>query len=338
MSTETTTPKVARSATSQKHPQILKERQEPFHTLCRPESESFRADVQDQWRTSARRTQRSVKIASLEEKRSAVIDELDALGSWLFRRLRDSVVLRIQVGLSLTADVDQSKTWAWDECGTDLALAVIPDAYQFRFESNHERTGERVLVGNLAKYRQKFGEDAIEAVTYPLTQQDSDFFEALVANWLRIACDSCGLSQCLPAWTWSDKGDENMPKAEGPRLRNGSYRSQQTNTLLNQATATLRREIENARSFAYQQVISLMGKSNGAREAESTDKDLKMANIKMADPVKYPRMTAKEAMAALGLSRSAIYDHRTIERASTGNKSVRFTTQSILNTRNSPPE
>jgi len=250
-------PKISTRGGNQKYLQTLEEKQVLFHTFTLPEINSFRADVQDQWRTSARRTQRSVRIASLGEKRSAVIDELDALVSWLFNRLRDSVVLRLQIGISLTADVDQSFTWAWDGCGTDLALAVIPDAYQFRFKSNHERAGERVPVGNLAKYRREFGEDAIEVVTYPLSQQNSGFFEALLANWLSVACDSSGLAQNPPAWASADPADGSLPQAEGPFLTDGRYTAEQTNTLLNQSVAKLRQEIDNAWSYAHQHVIRL---------------------------------------------------------------------------------
>ena len=276
MPTKATTPKISTRARSQKHLQTLAEKQALFHTFTRPEINSFRADVQDQWRTSARRTQRSVRIASLGEKRSAVIDELDALVSWLFNRLRDSVVLRLQIGISLTADVDQSFAWAWDGCGTDLALAVIPDAYQFRFKSNHERAGEQVPVGNLAKYCREFGEHAIEVVTYPLSQQNSGFFEALLANWLRVACDCSGLAQFPPVWASADPADGSPPKTEGPFLTDGRYTAEQTNALLNQSVAKLRHEIDNAWSDAHQHVIRLASADRGNEKLSwSRSRDLK---------------------------------------------------------------
>jgi hypothetical protein len=49
----------------------------------------------------------------------------------------------------------------------------------------------------------------------------------------------------------------------------------------------------------------------------------------IADPGRYPRMTAEEVMAYLCLSPSAVYEHRKLERVSTGGRAVRFTTLSV---------
>ena len=63
-----------------------------------------------------------------------------------------------------------------------------------------------------------------------------------------------------------------------------------------------------------------------------------MAKTKMENPAQYPRMTAREAAAALQLGKSAIYQHPLLEKAGTGTGKVLFTTKSVLAVRNSPPE
>lgn len=67
------------------------------------------------------------------------------------------------------------------------------------------------------------------------------------------------------------------------------------------------------------------------------DRYLIQADRKMNDPDRYPTMTAQEAMAALNLSSSKVYDHHHLERVSTGTRAVRFTTKSVLAVKNSPP-
>lgn len=83
-------------------------------------------------------------------------------------------------------------------------------------------------------------------------------------------------------------------------------------------------------------------KNEVARESKAgltfTDRHLVRANNKMSDPKKYPDMTAKEAMAALQLGKSAIYEHPGLARVPTGTRAVRFTTQSVIDIKNSPPE
>jgi hypothetical protein len=68
------------------------------------------------------------------------------------------------------------------------------------------------------------------------------------------------------------------------------------------------------------------------------DRDRQMAKIKTENPARYPRMTAREAAAALQLSKSAIYEHPLLERAGTGASKVLFTTKSVLAVKNSSPE
>jgi hypothetical protein len=59
---------------------------------------------------------------------------------------------------------------------------------------------------------------------------------------------------------------------------------------------------------------------------------------KMNDPAAHPRMDPKEVMVALELSKSAVYEHKGLERVATGTRAVRFSTKSVVALRNSPPE
>jgi len=61
-------------------------------------------------------------------------------------------------------------------------------------------------------------------------------------------------------------------------------------------------------------------------------------NRKLSDPSKYPILNPREVMCALSLSKSAVYEHKDLERSSTGNRAVRFTTASVLAVKNSSPE
>jgi hypothetical protein len=62
------------------------------------------------------------------------------------------------------------------------------------------------------------------------------------------------------------------------------------------------------------------------------------ARRKMGDPAANPEMDAKEVMVALGLSKSAVYEHPRLDRVSTGIRAVRFTTKSVLALKDSAPE
>ncbi len=68
------------------------------------------------------------------------------------------------------------------------------------------------------------------------------------------------------------------------------------------------------------------------------DRDRQMAKTKMENPARYPRMTAREAAAALQLSKSAIYEHPLLEKAGTGTSKVLFTTKSVLAVKDSLPD
>jgi hypothetical protein len=69
-----------------------------------------------------------------------------------------------------------------------------------------------------------------------------------------------------------------------------------------------------------------------------SEHDLEMANRKMSDPAKYPVMTAREVMACLQIGKSTVYEHPGLERAPTGTKAARFTTQSVIAVKKSAPE
>jgi hypothetical protein len=77
----------------------------------------------------------------------------------------------------------------------------------------------------------------------------------------------------------------------------------------------------------------------GARSAtSSTNRHFESARRKISDPLKSPHMSAHEVMAILGISKSAVYDHSKLVRASTGTGKVLFTTESVLAVKNSAPE
>jgi predicted DNA-binding transcriptional regulator AlpA len=65
---------------------------------------------------------------------------------------------------------------------------------------------------------------------------------------------------------------------------------------------------------------------------------LTSAQRKLDDPKKFPTMDPKEVMAVLGLSKSAVYDHLTLQRVSTGTRSVLFKTKSVKAVQESSPE
>lgn len=75
-----------------------------------------------------------------------------------------------------------------------------------------------------------------------------------------------------------------------------------------------------------------------ARELAPRNRHLASANRCMSDPDRCPTMTAHEVVAALGLSKSAVYDHPRLVRGSTGTRAVRLTTKSVLAVKNSAPE
>ena len=62
------------------------------------------------------------------------------------------------------------------------------------------------------------------------------------------------------------------------------------------------------------------------------------ARRKMGDPAANPEMDAREVMAALGLSKSAVYEHKGLDRVSNGTRAVRFATKSVVALKLSAPE
>jgi hypothetical protein len=79
-------------------------------------------------------------------------------------------------------------------------------------------------------------------------------------------------------------------------------------------------------------------KFNDVEKYLSESHDLTRANLKMKDPDRNYVMSAKEVMAVLGISKSAVYEHKGLELASTGTKAKRFTAKSVMAIKNSPPD
>ena len=82
-------------------------------------------------------------------------------------------------------------------------------------------------------------------------------------------------------------------------------------------------------------IVPLRTKAN---DRKITDHDRDGAERALNDPKKYPSMTAREIAAALNTSIQAVYKHPELELFPTGNRSRRWTTESVLAIRNSLPE
>jgi len=179
--------------------------------------------------------------------------------------------------------------------------------------------------------------------------------------WLRQACDGpldferyeSGRPEpwCAPVWVAQSR---NWP--DDPRKLNERITPERTEKLLR----TWRRKFDSSLDYGLEKAkhaarVSLAKKPTfwatpsqvrlsadrpSAQAANLNPRDiyLTQARRKMSDPHKNPVMNANEVMAALQLSRSAVYEHRRLQRSATGNAAVRFTTESVIAVKNSPPE
>jgi hypothetical protein len=176
-----------------------------------------------------------------------------------------------------------------------------------------------------------------------------------IVSWFQRACD--GLPDfdrhesesgrpepwCIPAWAARGQDWPNDPARLDERL---------TPELTQEFLLTRRQEFESGLEPALKVAentarVSLAMQPAPLQQERLSRIDLKptapvptpdLGIAKMKDPDKYPLMTLEEVKAALGLRKSAVYDHPDIQRVSNRARAARFTTKSVLAILNSAPK
>ncbi len=233
--------------------------------------------------------------------------------------------------------------WVWNL--RKIAGGIVTDLAKIALAANPKWVADD--PASWARSRTKdFLDDFLDGCGTPRTPR--------ILIWLRQACDGPALDfdryesgrpepWCAPVWVAQTR---NWP--DDPRKLDERITSELTEKLLRtwrlKFDSSLEYGLEKAKhgariSLAMQLAPSAAtNQAAEAAKANPQDRYLTQARRKTNDAHNNPSMNAKEAMAALQLSKTAVYEHKHLVRVNNGTRSVRFTTDSVIAVKNSPPE
>ena len=238
----------------------------------------------------------------------------------------------------------------FDNCAAKLAEGISQYIFPRFLEQSLNQNG---LIGAEVEW-------AALQVTDLIELQDR-----VVEHWIKSACDSnptdCagGLDFILwanwraPKWLWMQPNGPRPYDAltAWEQMNEAETRKALTHLRENRWICSLKSTVDQLVGSSHEVLAKhqkvVQGRHNGSagqpstRNSENNSETVhnrRRASDKMNDPAAYPEMNAREVMVALELSKSAVYEHKGLERVATGTRAVRFSTKSVVALKNSPPE
>jgi hypothetical protein len=105
------------------------DRRQLLIALARSESDAFIAEIGNAWRASAERARLAVAATPEQYKRDVLLSHLDGLSNWLFTRVRESLITRVDIGRAAKlGHVERLLRWGDAGMDADFATALLPEA------------------------------------------------------------------------------------------------------------------------------------------------------------------------------------------------------------------
>ena len=98
-----------------------------LEALTGSESDTFIKEIGDRWHASAHRARLAIANTPTPHKREMLLAHLEDFGQWLFTRVRQSLIERVEVGrCERVGKVEELSTWAEKQVERELGVALIP--------------------------------------------------------------------------------------------------------------------------------------------------------------------------------------------------------------------